>query len=177
MDLRSISFKMSPGVFYFNLSNSGNSIDFKIFYSSETILYEVNTDDFSKLPELKAIGENMVIIEPEKDANAYRYKFKVLNSTGFTYDLSTKFPIKVDTVQLTTANSVFVKFNPTKNNFIMLVGNDKQLCAVDDDSNDIAYYVFDINYNYATKKFEKPEFIKIVYKRDGCKHANEVMGW
>ena len=65
----------------------------------------------------------------------------------------------------------------TVNNFIMLVGNDKQLCAVDDDSNDIAYYVFDINYNYATKKFEKPEFIKIVYKRDGCKHANEVMGW
>ena len=38
-------------------------------------------------------------------------------------------------------------------------------------------YVFYLKYDYSNRNFKKPVFIKKVYERDGCKYANEVMGW
>lgn len=176
-ELRGLDFKMHGASFKFNLFiTEERRLNFQLV-SKDVVVYDLFVDKISDLPDLRAFGEKMVVIETLSDKNAYRYKFKSLSEAGVDYDLDSKFPIKVDTVELTTANSIFVKFNPTKNNFIMLVGTDKQLCTVDSDSSEIAYYVFDINYNYSKKKFEKPEFMEIVYKKDGCKHVNEVMGW
>ena len=58
----------------------------------------------------------------------------------------------------------------------MLVSKDRKFCEESNESKDVAYYVFHIKYDYVTKNFNNPKFIKKVYKNEGCKYVDELMG-
>lgn len=163
--------------FNFRYNEIENNYSFQIYNGETSNLYSKNVTKIENLPELRAFSKSLVLIDELEDTSAYHYSFKVLSNNGLIYNIEDKFPIKVNNVQLTKNNSIVIKYNSKDNNFVMLVGNDKKMCYEDSDSNDIAYYVFNINYNYLNKVFDKPEIIKIVYKKDGCNYYNEVMEW
>ena len=177
-NLEEIEIKTSPAAFYFNLHQiEGNLFDMKITNMEEKVLYETKINGFNSMPLFRGYGSNLVVIEPISNGDKYQYGFKVINAEDTIYDLKSMFPITVDGDTLSYERSVYVTFNPSENEFVMLVGKDKQMCVKNSDSNDVAYYVFYLKYDYSNRNFKKPVFIKKVYERDGCKYANEVMGW
>lgn len=177
-DFEEVEIKTSPAVFALNLKHvEDKRFELSITNSDEKVLYATNINGFTTVPLFRGYGSNLVIIEPFSTASKYSYGFKVINSEGLTYDIKNMFPITVDGDVLTYDKSIYITFNPSENKFVMLIGKDKEMCVKNSDSNNVAYYVFNLEYEYSSRKFKKPIFIKKVYERDGCKYANEVMGW
>lgn len=177
VNLRGLDFNISSAGVMFNFYyNEDKTYSFQLFNDGKN-LYSKNVSKIENLPDLKAFGTSLALVDPSETENAYHYGFSVLSNKGVSYNIQDKFPIKVNDTLLTKDSSILIKYNSDENNYVMLVGNDKKMCYEGADSNDVAYYVFNINYNYLNKGFDKPEFIKIVYKNDGCKYFNEVMGW
>lgn len=176
--LDEVDLKTSPTSFYFNLKHLENK-KFEIIITNmdEKVLYTTNINGFSIMPLFRAYGSNLVIIEPFSTADKYSYNFMVINSEGTSYDLRNMFPITVDGDVLSYERSIYIAFDSSENKFVMLVGKDKEMCVKNSDSNEVAYYVFNLEYEYSSKTFKKPVFVKKVYERDGCKYADEVMGW
>ena len=177
VNIRGLTFNVSASGMMFDFYyNEDKTYTFKIFNENNT-LYTKNVSKIENLPDLKAFGTSLVLVDALETATIYRYGLTVLSNNGISYNIQEKFPIKVNDTLLTKDSNIIIKYNSDENNYVMLVGNDKKMCYEESDSNDAAYYVFNINYNYLNKGFDKPEFIKIVYKNDGCKYFNEVMGW
>ncbi len=138
--------------------------------------YTYSFKDFDSTPEFYPYGAYVVVIEKDENATRYTNKLKVISEESIVYNLDNYFPILVDGVTLDLNNSIHVSFNAKSRNFRILIANGKQFCYENSDSKDIAYYEFYVDYNYATKSFEKPEFVKIGYKNEGCVYINEIMG-
>lgn len=141
----------------------------------EVILYSYIVDDLDDLPLFLGFGPNLSIIEPVKNDFRYAYTFKSINKDGLNYDLSKKFPIIVDGDTLTYADNIYIKYSLSENVFVMLVSDSKEFCEKNSDSNEVAYYVFHIKYDYVQKNFTNPKFIKKVYKNEGCKYVEDLM--
>ena len=142
-------------------------------------LYSLTVNNFDYLPDLFPYGKNVVIIEKNKtlgDNIKFKYNFKVVDEKGTVYNLYDYFPIVVDDVTLNQDNSIFIMFDYEKRVFRMLMGYDDKMCVTDDKSDDVIYYEFEIDYNYATNKFDKPLFIKKGTKSEGCAYVDKVMG-
>lgn len=139
-------------------------------------LYSYTFKDFDSMPYFYSYGAYLVVIEKDSSETKYANKFKVIGEKGVLYNLDDKFPIIVDDVKLDLSKSIYVTFNPVDMDFRLIVSDDKKLCYKDETSEDIAYYEFMIDYNYATKAFEKPEYVKRYYKNDNCVRINELMG-
>ena len=139
-------------------------------------MYSYVVDDLEDLPLFSGFGPNLTIIEPITFDDKYSYTFKAVTKEGNSYDLKDKFPITIDGDKLTYTDSIYIKFSPSDNAFVMLVGDTKALCEKNSDSKDVAYYVFHIKYDYVQKNFTNPKFIKKVYKNEGCKYVEDLMG-
>jgi len=147
--------------------------------SIEKPLYSVVVSDFKYLPDMYAYGSNVVIIEKKEEENRFKYQFKVVNANGVVYNLEDMFPIKVDDIILSKENSIYLTFDPSSRVFKLLMGFDNKMCqdnVQEEDKDDIVYYEFVIDYNYATNRFDKPKFSKIGYKKEGCRYINKLKG-
>jgi hypothetical protein len=58
----------------------------------------------------------------------------------------------------------------------VLISDTKQMCFENGSKDEISYYEFMIDYNYSTRSFEKPEFVKKGSKSDSCIYINEIIG-
>lgn len=188
---------------YYNLekmaiNNSSSGMLMNIIRNSETgvfsltfnpdmmhdkqVIFQKDVSDFNYLPYFYTYGNSIAMVEVEKNANdksKYANNFVVFNKTGIIYTLKDKFPIVIDGVTLNTENSIYIKFNPAKRYFTMLVGHDDKMCDLDYDgkgSDDIMYYEFSIEYDYKSNNFLEPKFQKIGRKSEGCRYVNSIMG-
>jgi len=166
-----------------SIKKEENSSNFTVSISNhgtENVIYSYS-GEIDDLPDLTAYGNSIVAIEKEssEDGTKYAYNFKVMTVDGIIYDLDKMFPIKVDDVELNTSDSIYVTFDSASRNYKMFVGYDKNFCDNDyteEDGNEIAYYEFDLKYDYSIYSFDKPEFVKIGYKSEGCKYINSYLG-
>lgn len=143
--------------------------------TDKKVLYAYVVDDLDDLPLFLEFGPNLSIIEPVIVDGRYAFTFKAITDTGVTYDLNTKFPITVDGKVLTQNNNIYIKYSSAVKAFVMLVGDSDEFCEKNSSSTDVAYYVFHIKYDYEKKNFTNPEFIKKVYKNEGCKYVDDLM--
>ncbi len=146
------------------------------------ILYSFHMNDFDNLPNMYAYGKSVVIVERGVNKNnpsRLGYTFKVVTLDGLVYKLDDMFPITINDVMLNSNNSIFITFDTSKRVFRMLVGFDDKMCVDtydEKEKNDIVYYEFTIDYNYSISGFDKPKFVKIGYKSEGCRYVNSIMG-
>ena len=119
------------------------------------------------MPLFDGFGELFSIVEPVEIPSKYAYRFKAVDKNRTVYDLKDKFPITIDGDTLTYSDNIYIKYSPTDNAFVLLVGKNKNFCEKDSDSKDVAYYVFHIKYDYVLKNFSNPKFINKVYKKVG----------
>lgn len=160
--------------YYFDFEYlDNNQIEVKI--SEDEFSYSYLAKDLNELPLFLGVGNNLSVIEPTMINNRYAFNFKSIANDSIVYDLSTKFPINVDGVSLTTNNSIYIKYSSSDNAFIMLIGAGEKICDKNNNSTDVSYYVFHIKYNHLLKTFDNPEFIKKVYKNEGCKYVDDLM--
>lgn len=143
-------------------------------------LYSKNVEDFAYLPDMYTYGNNIVVVEKdnnEQNKNRYGNQFYVMRSNGIVYNLKEEFPIIIDGVTLNTNNSIYIKFDPAKRYFRMLVGYDKKMCVdnySENEKDNIMYYEFSIEYNYSTNNFDEPKFQRIGRKSEGCQYVNNI---
>lgn len=146
----------------------------------KTTLYDYFVKDKSKLPKMYLYGENIAIVEQDdnkSDSNKYAYMFYFLTPDGINYDLRKEFPIMVDDDIISYDRSVYVSYNPRKRNFTILIGDDKKMCDDNFDNSNgdkIAYYEFELNYNYIENSFSRPTFVKKGYMSEGCRYVNSI---
>ena len=162
------------GAFKKEHGNTSCRVEFKKD-RNEIILYSYIVEDLDYLPLFLGFGPNLSIIEPEKNDFRYAYTFRSITKEGQNYDLSRKFPITIDGDTLTYSDNIYIKYVPSENVFVMLVSDSKEFCEKKSDSNEVAYYVFHIKYDYVEKNFTNPKFIRKVYKKDGCKYVDDLM--
>lgn len=140
-------------------------------------LYNYFAKDLSVLPSLNAYYDKLIIIE--KNTNDYRltsYNLKTISPTmEADYDLSKMFPITINNQQLTTDNSIYIKYNESKKNYDLLIGYNNNFCYEDSDSDEIAYYHFTIEYDYKNLSLTKPVYQKTIYRKDGCGLYNKIV--
>lgn len=139
-------------------------------------LYSYTFKDFNSMPEFYPYGAYLVVIEKEENEQKYSNNFKVIGESGIIYDLNDKFPIIVDDIRLDNNKSVYAAFDPKDRDFRILISDSKQMCFEKGNQNEISYYEFMIDYNYSTREFEKPEFVKRGFKSDSCVYINEILG-
>lgn len=148
--------------------------------STDRVLYSKAIKDFDFLPDIYTYGSSIVVVEKNKseDNKKYSYKFFVIKEDGIVYNVDEKFPIIVDGKSLNKENSVYIKFDPAKRYFRMLIGNDDKMCVdnyEDSEKDDITYYEFSLEYNYLINNFNEPKFQKIGRKSEGCRYVNELI--
>ena len=160
--------------FSFNILDN-NHYNLKLLNNNKQVVYTYNTDNLNNLPLFRGFGTSLSVIEPYESSTKYSYTLRRLTLDGFVYDLKSKFPITIDDDLLDYNDSIFIKFSPTENAFIMLIGNNKKFCEINSNSKEVAYYIFHIKYDYVKKDFANPKFIKKVYKNEGCKFVSELM--
>ncbi len=169
-------------LFSLDINENIIALEYDLAHSKKTV-YQYYINDIKNLPTFYQYGNNVAVIEKDSNynhPNMYGYNLVYVTGDGIAYNLREQFPISVDNAQLSPDyNSIFVKFNPSKREYYLLVGYDKKMC--DDnysqkDQNEIAYYEFTIKYNYLKSTFEKPEFKKIGYKSEGCNYVNNIIG-
>ncbi len=146
-------------------------------------VYDYKIRNIKNLPLFYEYGGSLAVIERDDniyDASRFAYILSYITDTGKTYDLRDYLPISVDNVSLGyEKNSIFVKFNPSSRDYILLIGKDKKMCDSNFDASkgdEIAYYEFVIDYNYLAGGFERPVFKRIGYKSEGCKYVNSIIG-
>ena len=151
------------------------SFDIKLFGADEKVIYSYNVKTMNDLPLFLGFGQNLSIIEPIVNDIRYAYTFKSITKAGLNYNLESKFPITIDGDLLTYSDNIYIKYSPSENVFVLLVSDSKKFCEKDSDSNEVAYYVFHIKYDYVEKNFTNPKFIRKVYKKEGCKYVDDLM--
>lgn len=145
-------------------------------------LYDYKITNYDYLPDMYAYGKNVVVIEKgfnKNNPNRLGYNFKVVNLDGIVYKLEDMFPIIINDVTLNSNNSIFITFDASSRVFRMLVGFDDKMCVTsyeENEKNDIIYYEFTIDYNYSINGFDKPKFVRIGTKSEGCKNVDSIMG-
>lgn len=155
---------------------NGESYTISIKNSSGNVLYTYTFKDFETMPEFYPYGAYLVIIEKDENDNKYNNNFKVIGTDGLLYNLNDKFPIIVDNVVLNRDKSIHISFDKKNLYFRVIISDSKKMCYEDNKSTDISYYEFMIDYNYSSKSFEKPEFVKKGFKSDSCIYINEILG-
>lgn len=154
-------------------SEMGNSIP----------VYKYRIKDFNNIPKMYSYGNNFAIIEKgdnPRDSNKFAYTFLYVTGDGIMYDSLLEFPIIVDDEMLSyDSHSIFIKFNARARSYTVLVGRDKKMCDENFDKSKedmIAYYEFEITYNYLSGTFGRPQFKKIGYMSEGCNYVNSILG-
>lgn len=168
-----------------NILKNNDQGSFKLSIGSprtNTIYKSIDVTDFDFLPQMYPFGSSVIVIEKAmNDIYEGRYKdsINVITERGITYNLADKFPIVIDGVTLNTDNSIFIKFDPAKRYFRLLVGYDDKFCSEtfnDSDKDNIMYYEFTLDYNYEINNLNEPKFVKIGRKSEGCRYVNSLMG-
>jgi len=132
--------------------------------------------NIDKMPLYYTFGDNLVMLERESTNSTYSYKFKVYTlKDGITYDLKNMFPITIDNEILNYDKSVYIVYDKSNRLFRMFVGNNKEFCVKNGDKDKVAYYEFEIKYNYSTNEFERPEYIKKWYENSDCSYINGLL--
>ena len=151
--------------------------NYRLFFKAEgKEIYSYNVTNPDKMPLYYGFGSNLVMLERESSAGKYSYQFKVLTAAGVTYNLVNTLPIKIDNVSLDYEhNSIFIVYDTSTRKFKMFVGFDKKFCVTNGDSSKIAFYEFEINYNYSSNTFEKPSFVKIWYENENCSYVEQYL--
>lgn len=164
-------------LFGFDRLDNG-TYDISIFKANRnnTAIYKINKTDYNNLPVFYTFGKTLVVIEKDEALGKLKYNFKAMNEDGIIYDLSNKLPIIVNGVSLTGDNSIFVKYDASNRDFILLIGNNDKMCVENSNSNNIAYYEFRIKYDYANASFKMPEFVKFGLENEGCNYTNKIIG-
>ena len=146
---------------------------------STNILYQYSFRDYNSLPKLYPYGKNVVFLEIDRnkdDNTKFAHRFRVINANGVVYSVENMFPIRIDNTLLTMDNSIYIMFDEKVRYFRMFVGYDDKMCVENSESDNITYYEFKLDYNYADKNFDKPEFVKTGREKDGCNYINSYIG-
>lgn len=138
------------------------------------VVYQYYIKNFDTLPLIYTFGGYVAVLEKDNDNDRYQNVLKIFTDDGLVYDSRNMFPIIVDDVELNNEMSFYILFNSSKRNFEVIISDSRNICT--NDKKDVAYYVFEIDYNYSTKKFDKPSFVKLGYATDECKDIKEVVG-
>lgn len=138
------------------------------------VVYQYYIKNFDTLPLIYTFGGYVAVLEKDNDGDRYQNVLKVFTDNGLVYDSRNMFPITVDDVELNNEMSFYIYFNSSKRNFQVIVSDSRNICT--NDKKDVAYYVFEIDYNYSTKEFDKPAFVKLGYASEECKDIKEVVG-
>ncbi len=147
--------------------------------SKDKILYSHNIRDYNFLPKLYPYGKSVVALETERnqdDNSKFAHRINVVNEDGVIYSVKQMFPITIDNTVLTDENSVYIMFDEKVRYFRMFVGYDDKMCVENSASDNITYYEFKIDYNYADKNFSKPVFVKAGREKEGCSYINTFLG-
>jgi hypothetical protein len=139
-------------------------------------LYTSSFKNFDSVPSFYPYGAYLVVIEKDETEEKYANKIKIFSDTEMVYDLESKFPIVVDDVVLDYNDSIYIDFDNVNRYFRVLISDTKQMCFENGSKDEISYYEFMIDYNYSTRSFEKPEFVKKGSKSDSCIYINEIIG-
>lgn len=176
--------------FYYDISGGiyGSSSELKINFKhlesesfemtlklKDEILYQYYIKDFESLPMIYTFGGYVVIIEKNEETYKYNNTLKIFSNDGLVYNLDDMFPIIVDDVVLNNEKSIYILFNSSERNFRVIVSESKEICQ-SDDTKEVAYYEFKIDYNYSKKSFSKPSFVKLGYASSECKDISEIVG-
>ena len=153
------------------------NLDIYVGKMTSVSFYSKSVKSWEELPMMYGIGKNLVIIETDNDQNKYSYSFKSYSDGKKVFDLSENLPIKIDGTELNYgSNSVYIKYNEKDKNFFLLIGNDKKFCVENSNSERAASYIFKLNYNYTTNKFDTPEYVKSIRGTDGCSEVESYIG-
>jgi len=142
-----------------------------IFKNRENELYRYIISSFDNMPTFYPLGSRIAIIEPgdnSSDSTKYSYKFKVLGLNGIEYDLNSYFPQKVNGVDVSYDNSVYIAYDQKERTFRVFFGNNKKFCVENSTSENIAYYEYKVSFDYGNNKFKKPDFVGVTREKDGC---------
>ena len=171
----------TPGRYYFTFKNIEEDLYlFELWGDVEQTeksspLYSFNTTKFANMPKFRAYGRNVLVLESIATSSKYSFGFKLFSEKSLLYDVKEYFPITINSHVLTANDSIYIKHNVKENDFTMIVGKDKDFCVEKSDKTDPAYYVFKLKYNYKKGNFVAPEFVKVVYKNEGCNYLNSIM--
>ena len=141
---------------------------------SEDSYFEYVNKDFDTLPDIYTFGGYVAIVERNESGSKYSYVLKVFSYDGLVYNSDMMLPIIVDDVTLNTNSNVYITFNSSDRDFRMYISDSKEICP--SDTKKVGYYEFKIDYNYSTKSFEKPEFVKLGYGSGECQDIKEIVG-
>lgn len=148
----------------------------KLYNRNGDTLYTYTFKDFNSMPEFYPYGAYLVIIEKDENDTKYNNNLKVVGEDGVVYNLNDKFPIIVDDVTLDRNKSIYVSFDKKNMYFRVIISDDKEMCYENSTDTSISYYEFMVDYNYSSKSFEKPEFVKRGFKNDSCVYINDILG-
>lgn len=163
-----LSLKVNNGMFVVLIKPSGNS---------KNILYEsLPVSNPEDLPDIYAYGKVVVLINPDRYGSRYRYTMEVINQETSIYNFENQFPIEVNGYTIDLNSNIFISYQQSDRSFKMLVSPNDKFCEENSDSDEIAYYLFTMKYNYQTVNFDPPEFEKIGYKKEGCSYVNSLLG-
>lgn len=172
-----------PGDYKFQLTTSKNTNIFRMCLpisddGNEDDTYCYEGEDINDFPDLVPINRYVGIREKYNFNGRNNYNLKMYSfNKGIIYDMNDVFPITVNGVQLSSdTHYVYVDNNENRDYYILLVGNQENMCVEDSKSDDIAYYEFKIEIDYTNYEFKTPSFVRAWYEHEGCGHAKEVMG-
>lgn len=168
----SMSMSLVGGVYKISILS-----DFSV-EEDKKLAYEYSSKNIEDFPEFSIMNGNLVIIDKVETENKLNYDLKVLSyKNGFEYSLDKVFPIILNGEELSpSTHNIFVSYDYAKKKYVLLVSDNKNFCVDDSDSDEVAYYEFNIGINYLDYTFETPTFVKTWYQRDGCNHFNGLKG-
>ncbi len=170
--------------FMFNFyAKEDGEFSFKLIsHKTRKTLYESSAYyDVDEMPDIYPFGKIITVVETNKIGKSYHYDFNAYGDTGSIYNIYNYFPIDVNGYKLTESDNFYITYDKSSRNFLVLIApadsNLKNLfCEDDNDSKEIAYYVFSLKYDYSKVNFTIPQYEKIGYVYEGCDYVNSVMG-
>lgn len=142
----------------------------------DVVHYSYTFDDFDHMPLLYPYGAYLVILEKNETSDRYMHNIKVIGEKGLVYNMYDHFPIVVDDINLDQNMNIYATFDKYTRKFKVLISNNKKMCVENGTTNDVTYYEFTVDYNYNKKGFDRPEFVKQGYAKDGCSYIDDIMG-
>ena len=146
-----------------------NSFSFNISYIQSSI-FSKSMKSFDDIPYFYSLGNNMVIIDLNKDGNRYGSHLFVYSGADKTYDYNSMFPLYVNNNIIdSTWNRIF-RYDATNKVAYVLFSKTNDFCDFSDGN---AYYEFKLSYDYKKNGFNAPDLYKKGINSKDCNYAKK----
>ena len=127
-----------------------------------------NFYDLDHVPKILNFNHSVGFLINNSTKDKYSYEMQLVDKDGLKYRSNSKFPIKVDNVELNVNDyNVYIK-KVTSSEFSIYLSKYHDFCSKDLDGDEITYYQFKLTYNYGKGTFNDPEFVKKGLAKEGC---------